>query len=760
MRLIVTLLALVASPALAGDAMVGAGVALKRNAATSAGELVSSAGAKLNNAVAEAAVSSFSGAGFKLYSGLMHLAAAPGTVTSIVAVSKATGTIELAWTAPGLDGFVGAVASGFYRIDSSSDPAHVFDPTVYSVEIPTGVVPGAAHSYRLTGLEPNTTYYSRVYLADARRVVADSSDASEEATLSRPPVSPVLSSVFSSSVAFTWSLPTPDAAGFRIDSSSSNFGALGAGAPVVSSRTDAGVTVTLTVTGLSPGTTYFFRLGSLNWQGDLNFETVIATRTFKGGPQPVENLAAAADALGRKVAFTWTVMPFDDPAGVVVQVSSNPIGASVQNGTSYAPGSVLADGSVIRSTSAEDAHLETALELDTTRYFRLYTHDLAKVYSIHVATQIVLDLPPMAPAGLSLTPGADGSSLTVRWSGVSSNSDGSSFKLPGSPSGWELSRFDVYRATGLIQPNWVLLATAPATADAYTDVPPGAQPYYYRVVAADGYGPASQPSMVVDTQRSVYVVAPDRVSRLRVPAELAGLLRASGNPYGKDVVITAVEQPADLGGRVVKSVRFDATLSPDNQPATELKFPEGQVEVTLHYEVAGGQVVPSAAGGGGGGAAVLAALEPKVAASGAAQRLGAYWFNGREYVKLYGRVDPAGQTVSVRTGMPGAYQIRTVLRESGFDFDRSGTFNKAITPNGDGLNDAAVFVFDNPKDSAVTGRVFDLKGGFVADMRAGPIANSLQWDGKAGGRAVSRGVYLYQIQAEGRAFNGTVMVIR
>ena len=34
------------------------------------------------------------------------------------------------------------------------------------------------------------------------------------------------------------------------------------------------------------------------------------------------------------------------------------------------------------------------------------------------------------------------------------------------------------------------------------------------------------------------------------------------------------------------------------------------------------------------------------------------------------------------------------------------------------------------------------------------------WDGKAGGRAVDGGVYVYQIRAEGRAFNGTLVVIR
>ena len=45
-------------------------------------------------------------------------------------------------------------------------------------------------------------------------------------------------------------------------------------------------------------------------------------------------------------------------------------------------------------------------------------------------------------------------------------------------------------------------------------------------------------------------------------------------------------------------------------------------------------------------------------------------------------------------------------------------------------------------------------------MAPGPLPNTLQWDGKANGRAVDSGVYIYQIRAEGKGFNGTVVVVR
>ena len=101
------------------------------------------------------------------------------------------------------------------------------------------------------------------------------------------------------------------------------------------------------------------------------------------------------------------------------------------------------------------------------------------------------------------------------------------------------------------------------------------------------------------------------------------------------------------------------------------------------------------------------------------------------------------------------------LSPAGFSFNpASGVSNRMLTPNGDGKNDFVVFTFNNPKDSQVTGKIYDLQGRLVAEMSPGPVSNSLEWNGKAGGQAVPGGIYIYQIQAEGKTFNGTIVVIR
>ncbi|MFH1725739.1 MAG: gliding motility-associated C-terminal domain-containing protein [Elusimicrobiota bacterium] len=108
--------------------------------------------------------------------------------------------------------------------------------------------------------------------------------------------------------------------------------------------------------------------------------------------------------------------------------------------------------------------------------------------------------------------------------------------------------------------------------------------------------------------------------------------------------------------------------------------------------------------------------------------------------------------------------VRPAPRPRGFAFDRaSGLSNRFLTPNGDGSNDNSVFTFSNPRDSEVSGRIFDLKGAFVADMLTHPALNprfNRCWDGMSNGAAVRPGIYIYRLEAEGKAFTGTVVVIR
>jgi gliding motility-associated-like protein len=138
-----------------------------------------------------------------------------------------------------------------------------------------------------------------------------------------------------------------------------------------------------------------------------------------------------------------------------------------------------------------------------------------------------------------------------------------------------------------------------------------------------------------------------------------------------------------------------------------------------------------------------------------------FWNNGQEFKKLYGQVDTVGQTVIVQTPNVGVFQIRSQLRAAGAVFDASNVYSRVITPNGDGLNDTFIVGYDpGPNSVTPSGRIYDLRGAVVSEMKPGLVPNTIVWDGRRNGRAVTSGVYVYQIKGDGKTFNGTVVVGR
>ncbi len=100
-----------------------------------------------------------------------------------------------------------------------------------------------------------------------------------------------------------------------------------------------------------------------------------------------------------------------------------------------------------------------------------------------------------------------------------------------------------------------------------------------------------------------------------------------------------------------------------------------------------------------------------------------------------------------------------------FSLEQS-TPTKIITPNSDGKNDVFTLKFDNQSGNILTQKkIFDLSGAEIADLTVigDETAASLvlRWDGKdKNGEIVRSGIYIYQVQAEGKVINGTIVVAR
>lgn len=112
--------------------------------------------------------------------------------------------------------------------------------------------------------------------------------------------------------------------------------------------------------------------------------------------------------------------------------------------------------------------------------------------------------------------------------------------------------------------------------------------------------------------------------------------------------------------------------------------------------------------------------------------------------------------------------VRIQAQGGGFRF--LGPISRVITPNGDGINDRTVVCFDNFSDSGVTGRIYTLLGAEVASMNwvrsaspgcaGGSLPQHATWDGRAASGTVRSGIYVYRIEAEGRRYTGTLLVVR
>ncbi len=101
------------------------------------------------------------------------------------------------------------------------------------------------------------------------------------------------------------------------------------------------------------------------------------------------------------------------------------------------------------------------------------------------------------------------------------------------------------------------------------------------------------------------------------------------------------------------------------------------------------------------------------------------------------------------------YSLTHCLFGEGFKIERVKP--KIITPNDDHKNDMLIVAYEYT-ESTVSGRILTINGSYIADMLNND--DRITWDGKDGGSVVPSGIYIYQIEAEGQIFNGTVVVAK
>ena len=355
---------------------------------------------------------------------------------------------------------------------------------------------------------------------------------------------------------------------------------------------------------------------------------------------------------------------------------------------------------------------------------------------------------PTRPGGLRytvLSAGGPSSQIRLDWNAVLYDTNGNAFP-PGSP------------------PTYLVLVSSTIPTDSTDFIAGGATsvsnptitltlpngPEAFVAVKALGAGGQSGLSMIFHFPvLTLASPSDDPISRYELNSTANQNLFTSPDGSRRSWVML-LKGRSDLGSNVVKFVDVYVTNTDNGQTVSDFFDSSGGGMLYIGYIVQGNQVVQ--------GSGPI----PLLLASQARNGLSLFLFNGADWVKAGGQVDTVGNQVTYRTGRVGLFQIR-VAGQSGLA-SLVQVYPRIITPNGDGLNDVAIFQFGegNTLGSDVTGEIFNIRGQKVADLRTGPDPlTTLQWDGKdSDGRTVPSGIYIYQIKASGSRVNGTIVVAR
>ncbi|MBI4424015.1 MAG: hypothetical protein HY554_09830, partial [Elusimicrobia bacterium] len=247
----------------------------------------------------------------------------------------------------------------------------------------------ALSTLTVSSLAPDTTYYFRVGALN-QSGVSHYTRLAATATLANLPAAAALQEVSVTSVAVSWGLPAGGAHGFRLEASTaSDF----SGTVLLSSTTNGAVT-TLTVSGLSPDTSYYFRSASLNQAAVPHFAATLTTGTLANAPAaPV-----LQDVFVSSVAVSWG-LPAGGAHGYRVEAST----------AADFTGTVLSSSS---PNGLASALIVSSLDPDTTYYFRAGSLNVFDVprFAASAATSTLANV-PVAPgfAGVFV------SSAAVNW---------------------------------------------------------------------------------------------------------------------------------------------------------------------------------------------------------------------------------------------------------------------------------------------------------------------------------------------------------
>lgn len=724
----------------------------------------------------------------------------PQPVTDLTAFSTipVEGNITLTWSAP--DGFTPPVGepTGLYHVryapisvDLGGGTTAWWNAAAQAAQILSPPKPpGNAESMAVVGLDPGATMYFAIRSTNPTtstlspidlNAVPPAIQASAIVPDMPPPAPSGLAGTRHCAQAdFTWSSISTAAvySGPGVTYDFSHYRLYEAGVGTWTAITPAAGTQGLAFTtekNLQNFVTYYYQVRAV----DRRINESTGNTTVPLVSYPVPSLVNNLDVNGSSTAPTLVVRwgnPGDSGSpndgsfkgGILVRSDGAALTAVPDDRSTYlydVVGSTFGNGTVIETWGngtggnpvKKNEFVDANLASGTTYYYSVFTFYKEQpgnifCYSAAASKSIVLQPKPMAPAGVEFSGGAVDK---VRWQAVTHFASG--LPMPtdsgGAISANHLDGYNVYKSTcgaagcgganswGAPLVNCTHIQGANCTVTLASGV------NYFMVRAVNSFSFESDDSNTVDSSEQRYAIAKDAsgnaVAQVTVPASLTGALEASGNSSGVELRVEVLLRPEDVVGTVRRSLEVRVVRGDNGAAIPDFQFAGGQVTLSMSALTLNG------------------ALGLRAAAS---ADLDVFWWNGVRWLPLFGEVDAQTETVTVRTSATGLFQLRAVSRSGVFAFDPAAhLLPRVITPNGDGLNDIMFFITNVP---GVTGKVFDIRGAKVADLKPGPPCpgtsgnQCLYWDGKASGKTVHSGIYIYDLNGQGKHFTGTAVVTR
>jgi fibronectin type 3 domain-containing protein len=630
-------------------------------------------------------------------------------------VSVTTASITAAWS-------ISAGATDYVLVASTSSalPAAI-----------AGSSTTLSSTATIAGLAPNTSYFLFVSACDIGCSAYTS--ISSTFTLAVPAVALSSTSLSSSTISLAWGANgNPAGTTYVIEISTNNVSF----SPAATTNATAAQ-----LTGLTGGVTYYLEAVAVNFDGIPTAPSSVLVVVTPVGPVPSTPTGLTAVGGLISASVSWNALP-------VLQQGQGL--AEYRLLRSLSPSS----GFVQIATTTGTSYLDKVLAAGVTVYYEIAARDVAGSDSglSTAAAAVPYTEIPMEPLGLTIVPSSE--TVSITWTPTSRFFDSTPFLTTGAPNADELQGYSIYRSTNICDPNFVQVSSLTITTTSYTDYTGGLN-YFYRLFSFNDAGVSSN-VVTFDALGQFNYFLQDCLSTLVLDPQTSASLSGTANGIG-DIRIIATQRPQDVGNGTFQSAQWAPFLN-GVTPLKNYALPKPG-HVVLGYTTSNGSVVQSAdmSKKGAEARAVVPAAGPAVSPT----DLGVYWNNGQQFVKMYGKVDTAGQTVSVDSPNLGVYQIRAQARSAGAVFDVSNLSSRVITPNGDGLNDTVIFTYDpGPNNVVPTGKIFDLRGASVADMTPGLVPNTLTWNGFMNGLPVHSGVYVYRITGDGKTFTGTIVVAR